>query len=340
VQDVGVGSHADGTAAWYARAAAELAETSELQVGWARGIAADPEVLALIDELPREHRQPSLIFSAMRLLDVAARPWDEVRSTVIARWPRIAAVARARRTQTNEVGRCAPLLAALDRIAGPVALLELGASAGLCLGVDRYSYRFDDEPALGRGEPLLRCATSGAGRAPRRMPEVVWRAGIDLAPLDVRDPDDAAWLAALLPPDRPERLARLRAASATMAGDPPTLVPGDAAETLPALAATARAEAPDATLVVAALGTLVYLDPAARSAVPGLCRDLGARIITLEPLAALPAVRERLAGYTAPHPTAFVLALDEEPVAFTSAHGDRLSWLSPVRQPGAGEPAA
>ena len=108
-----------------------------------------PRLVALIDELPREHRQPSLIFSAMHLLDAPVRPWGEVRDWVVAAWPRIAAVARTRRTQTNEAGRCAPLLAALARIAGPVALIELGASAGLCLGVDRYSYRFDDAPLLG-----------------------------------------------------------------------------------------------------------------------------------------------------------------------------------------------
>jgi hypothetical protein len=329
-----VGTEAGGTAAWYARAAEELAETSAVQVGWARGIAADPEVVALIDELPREHRQPSLIFSAMHLLDAPARPWGEVREWVVAAWPRIAAVARTRRTQTNEAGRCAPLLAALDRIAGPVALIELGASAGLCLGVDRYAYRFDDAPRLGEGEPELQCTTSGSGRVPERLPEIVWRAGVDLAPLDVRDPEDAAWLGALLPPDRPDRLARLRAASATLAADPPLIVAGDALAELPALAAAAPA---GATLVVAALGTLVYLDPAARAAVPGLCRDLAARIITLEPVAALPTVRERLAGTTAPEPTPFVLALDEEPIAYSSAHGERLSWISPVRQPGAGD---
>lgn len=311
----------------------ELAQTSELQVDWARGIAADDAVLALIDELPREHRQPSLIFSAMHLRDVAPAPWSEVRDWVVAEWPRIAVIARERRTQTNEVGRCAPLLAALSRIPGPIALLELGASAGLCLGADRYSYRFDDGPIVGDGEPLLTCATTGIGVAPTALPEIVWRAGIDLAPLDVTEPDDRDWLAALLPPDRPERLARLRAASARLEEDPPHLVAGDAVAGLPGLAA----QAPEGvTLVVIALGTLIYLDPAAREAVPRLCRELGARLVTLEPVAALSEVRETLAHMTAPEPTPFVLALDQVPLAYASAHGDRLSWMSPVRQPGSG----
>lgn len=332
-----MGSDPNGTAAWYARAAVELAQTSELQVEWARGIAADPDVLALIDELPREHRQPSLVFSVARWLGAPAAPWPEWREWLVASWPRLEAAARGRRTQTNEVGRCAPLLAALDRIPGPLALIELGASAGLCLGVDRYSYRFDDGPVLGDGDPLLLCTTSGAGAAPGRLPEVVWRRGVDLAPLSLHDPDDISWLEALLPPDRPERLARLRAASARLADDPPLVVAGDAREALPGLAAAAPA---GATLVVLSLGTLVYLPPAARTEVLRLSAELGARLVTLEPASALPEVQARLGGLTAPDPTPFVLALDGEPIAYTSAHGNRVSWLSPVGQPDAGAPAS
>lgn len=324
---------ASGTADWYRRAAVELAETSEVQVAWARGVAGDDAVVALLDELPREHRQPSLLFSVMHLLDAPEAPWSEVRDWLVAEWPRVAAVARERRTQTNEVGRCAPLLAALDRIPGPLALIELGASAGLCLGVDRYAYRFDDEPMIGHGEPVLLCATSGEGRAPTALPDIVWRCGVDLAPLALDDAGDVAWLEALLPPDRPERLARLRAASARLAEDPPHLVAGDALDALPALAAAAPS---GASLVVLALGTLVYLDPAARLEVLRLCGEFGARIVTLEPVAALPPVRDALTGLSTPEPSPFVLALDAVPLAYVSAHGDRLSWLSAVGQPGHG----
>lgn len=322
---------ADGTSAWYGRAAVELTRTSELQVEWARGIAADAEVVALIEELPREHRQPSLIFSVARRLGAPAAPWAELRPWLIAEWPRIAADARERRTQTNEVGRCAPLLVALDRIPGPIALIELGASAGLCLGVDRYAYRFDDEPQLGDGRPVLTCATTGTGASPRALPDVVWRRGVDLQPLALDDPEDAGWLEALLPPDRPERLERLRAAMHTLAGDQPEVVAGDALEALPALAAAAPA---GATLVVASLGTLVYLPPVDRMRIIGRSADLGARLVTLEPASALPDFAARIEGLHAPEPTPFLLALDGIPIAFSSAHGERLSWLTPVGQPG------
>jgi hypothetical protein len=87
---------------------------------------------------------------------------------------------------------------------------------------------------------------------------------------------------------------------------------------------------------VIALGTLVYLPPADRDAVVRVAAELGARLVTLEPATALPEVAARLGDLTAPEPTGFVLALDSEPIAFTSAHGDRLSWLTPVGQPDAG----
>jgi hypothetical protein len=92
----------------------------------------------------------------------------------------------------------------------------------------------------------------------------------------------------------------------------------------------------DVTTVVIALGTLVYLPPAARVEILRRTGELGTRLVTLEPVSALPAVAERLDGLGAPGPTPFVLALDGVPLAYASAHGDRLSWLTAVRQPDAG----
>jgi hypothetical protein len=321
----------DSTAAWYIRAAVELSATSRLQVEWALGIAADPAVLALIDELPRERRQPSLVFSAAAFCGAEVARYAEFRVWLIENWPNVAAVARTRRTQTNEAGRCVPLIAALDRIPGRIALLELGASAGLCLLPDRYSYSFDDLPRLGTGGPLLTCRTSGQGTPPASLPDIVWRRGIDLAPLSVDDADDRRWLEALLPLDRPDRRERLRDALDAARSDAPQVVAGDLLDELESCAADAPR---DATLVVAALGTLVYLPAERRAQVLPAIRRLGVRAVTFEGAAALPEVTGRLHDLAAPEPTPFLLALDGEPLAYGSAHGDRLSWLSPAGLPG------
>src|SRR6185369_611590 len=82
---------------------------------------------------------------------------------------------------------------------------------------------------------------------PSRLPDVAWRAGLDLNPLDVTEPADVAWLEALIWPEHTHRRARLRAAAAVAAAEPPLLVRGDVLDDLPALAARAPV---DATLVV------------------------------------------------------------------------------------------
>lgn len=329
-------SDGSATADWYDRATRDLAGHSALHVAWATGVRDDPEVLAVLDRLPRERRQPSLVFSVATLLGAPIGGYPGFREWLLAHADRLVAEASRRRTQTNEVGRCAPLVAALASIAEPIALLEVGASAGLCLLPDRYRYRFSAAAAegvapggdgaavdLGDGDPLVECVVSGVGATPRRLPDIVWRRGLDLDPLHPET--DAAWLEALIPADRPDRRARLRAALATARSDPPEVVGGDALAGLDAALAGAPA---DAELVVASLGTLVYLAPEARAAFPDAVRDRGARLVALEGRGVLPRVAERRARLDCPDPTGFVLSLDEEPIADVAPHGDRMSWLS------------
>lgn len=308
------------TADWYDRATRDLAEHSALHAAWAAGIAADPEVVALLDRLPRERRQPSLIFSVATWLGARASDYSGFRTWLVENWPAVEAAARERRTQTNEVGRCAPLVAALARIPGPLALLEVGAAAGLCLIPEHYAYRFGDSGVLGDGSPAIACAVDDLALVPTTLPDIRWRLGLDIAPLSAADVRDAAWLEALVPLDRPDRRERLRAALATARIDPPRVIAGDALDGL----AAAAAEAPRGlTLVVVSLGTLVYLPPAARAAFPDAVAALGARLVTLE--------QAGIADDARPGPGGFVLALDGSAIARVSPHGDRLSAL---RNPG------
>ncbi|SBT41535.1 hypothetical protein (DUF2332) [Micromonospora auratinigra] len=285
----------------------------------ALAIADDPEVLALLETVPVAKRQPNLLFGVLRLLGGPVHDPAACHDFTVANWPGVAAQLRTRATQTNEAGRCALLLPALATLPQPLALLEVGAAAGLGLYPDRYTYRYGPY-RLGAGGPVLDCALSGAA-APTRLPDVVWRAGLDLNPLDVTDPADLAWLAALVWPEQRHRRERLLAAAAVAAADPPRLVPGDLVDDLPALAAQAPS---DATLVVFHTSVLYQVPAARREAFTALVRDLPGHWISVEtpevlPYAGLPAAPdERLHN---------VLARDGVPLAWTRGHGEAMAWF-------------
>lgn len=282
-------------------------------------VAADDELLARLGTLPPAKRQPNLLFGVVRLLGGPAEDAAAFREYALARWPEVEAEMRVRSTQTNEPGRCALLMPVLAALPQPLALLEAGTSAGLCLYPDRYAYRYGDQ-VVGTGEPVLECAATGL-TPPERLPEVVWRAGLDLNPLDVTDPADVAWLDALIWPEHAHRRARLRAAAAVAAADPPLLVRGDLVEDLPALAARAPS---GATLVVFHTSVLWYVPAPRRAAFTEVVRGLPGHWVAGEAPGTLP-------YGTLPEPPdeTFhnVLALDGTPLAWTRPHGQAMTWF-------------
>lgn len=235
---------------------------------------------------------------------------------------------RIRATQTNEPRRCATLLPALALIDGPIALIEVGASAGLTLLPEHYSYAWGEhrlDPAAGPSTVLLECEVTGDPPLPARMPEIVWRAGLDLNPLDVTAPDDRHWLETLIWPEQTARLERVRAAIAIAERERPRVVRGDAVDDLPALAA----EAPTGvTLVIVTSAAIVYLMPEPRARLIEWLRASPARWVSNEGAGIVPRVQEALAGHPPRRPGGFALALDERPLAYAGAHGQTLDWLS------------
>ena len=285
----------------------------------ALAVSRDEGLLRLLGALPPAAQQPNLLFAVVRLL---GGPVDEpaaFREFAAANWPTVEALVRTRSTQTNEAGRCALLLPVLAALRQPLALLEVGASAGLCLFPDRYSYRYGDH-ALGAAGPVLDCAAAGL-MPPARLPDVRWRAGLDLNPLDVTAPADLAWLEALIWPEHAHRRARLRAAAAIAAADPPRLVRGDLVDDLPALATQAP---PDATLVVFHTSVLYQVPAARRAAFVRLVRGLPGHWIAVEAPDVL-----RHPGLPPPPDGRLhnVLALDGRPLAWTRGHGEAMAWL-------------
>lgn len=254
------------------------------------GAATDDEVAGLLTAARPGQARPVLLLAALHELVLrrpdlpAARwypsvtggvvpegdPWPDVRRTARAHAEDLRAVIGSRSTQTNEVNRVvhlAPLLAqaAADVPDSPVALVEVGASAGLLLGLDRYRIEVtpsgadrtgsgDEGSRRGGGAPVVLgdptspvvCAgvqRDGASMAGLRLPPVVARVGLDRSPVPLDDADEVRWLEACLWPDVPGRLERFRAAVALLRADPPSLVAGDMVDDLEAVAHSVRAVA-------------------------------------------------------------------------------------------------
>lgn len=283
-------------------------------------IAGDEEILALLETVPEPKRQPNLLLGVVRLLGGPVADPAAFHDFTVSNWPAIAAGLHARATQTNEAGRCALLLPVLATLPQPLALLEVGAAAGLNLYPDRYVYRYGDH-VVGSDGPVLDCALTGTA-PPARRPEVAWRAGLDLNPLDVTEPADVAWLEALIWPEHHHRRDRLRAAAAIAAADPPELIRGDLVDDLPGLAAQAP---PDATLVVFHTSVLYQVPAVRRAAFIDLVRGLPGHWIAVEAPDVLPFEGLPPAPDQALHN---VLALDGTPLAWTRGHGQAMAWFA------------
>ena len=307
----------------------EARSRSPLYEKLALAVSADRRILEFLAALPPEKRQPNLLLAAVRYLHGTLATAEELGRLIEEDRDRVAGVMHARRTQTNEPARCATLLPALARLPQPLALIEVGAAAGLCLLPDHYEYDYGNGrrvPAgirVGASPPRFRCRVTGPAPIPAASLDVVWRAGLDIHPVDVTDDDEVAWLEALVWPGEGRRLEHLRAALDVARRASPTVYRGDLVEDLPGLLDRAPS---DVTVVVFHTAVLPYVFRETRAAFARLARDRFPVWIAnegprLQPEAARQ-VRE-----PAPESGEFLLAIDEEPVAWTDPHGAAIEWI-------------
>jgi hypothetical protein len=216
-------------------------------------------------------RAPDAAFGG-HLADFLAREHAAVRERIATRT-----------TQTNEIGRCAvlwPLLRAECERRGRtrIALLDVGTSAGLNLGVDCWRYRYVDaasgailatEPPVAPDEvPGITCRVLAGAPLPMAgggaAPELVERLGIDVAPVDVADEAAVRWLRACVWPNDAARGARFEAAVRhARAQRWPVRACEDA---IAAVEKWLRALPGEVLPVVFNSWVLAYFDPAARQA--------------------------------------------------------------------------
>ena len=315
-------------AAYHRFAENEARGRAQLYELLAHRIAGDAALLSLLVALPPPRRQPNLFLAAVR--HVAGKPlaWPAFRGTALARWNEVSAVMLCRSTQTNEPGRCATLLPILAGLPQPLALIEVGASAGLCLLPDRYAYAYGEHVARGdhaaTDAPVFRCQANSATPLPSAVPTIAWRAGLDINPLDVSDAEQMAWLETLVWPEQTDRAEHLRAAIRIARTNPPRIVRGDLRNDLTTLVA----EAPkDATLVIFHTAVLAYLpDAAERDAFAASVCRLCDYWISNETPRALPGIEARTPARIPPD--RFLLAVNGEPVAISDPHGATLDWIA------------
>ncbi|NGN92382.1 DUF2332 domain-containing protein [Nocardioides sp. KC13] len=304
--------------------------TSPCYHAWASAVADDAEVLRVLSDLPTLKQQANLVFAAARWHGLEPGPYDGLRAMLLGpEWPAVRATILARRTQTNEVARLTALVAALGMLDDrPLALVELGASAGLCLYPDRYDYLWDGAGELrGSGGPSLRIPALGPVPVPAARPQITARVGIDLNPLDVTDEDDMGWLLTLIWPGHDERRDRLAAAIEVTRADPPHLLAGDMLDRLDE--ALEIAAASGGTPVVHHSASAAYLDEHDRVELEHRMRTLvtagRCHWISLEGPRVIPSLATGASNPPDPDHH-FRLAVDGRGVGWFQGHGAALRW--------------
>lgn len=310
-------------------AAVEADGRSPRYAEWARGVAADPALCAAIAGLEPAKRQPNLLFAAARFEGVPIAPWADVRDMIAGAWAPIRATMQARMTQTNEARRMATMLPAIAHLRGPIALVEVGASAGLCLYPDRWRYRFGAGKYVGDAAlPLLETQASPSTPLPERPPSVAWRSGIDLNPLDPADSDTKAWLEALIWPDATggvdgARVDRVRTAIAIARRERGLVRRGDLTTDTRGLVEEAAQHAP--TVVVWHSAVLAYVPAYERASFADLMGELPVTWVANEGATLEIGPPAPWAG-----PGDFVLRRDAQPVAITDPHGASVTWIDDI----------
>jgi len=321
-------------------------------------VADEREVLELVHGAPPAAHMPPVLLAAVHFLllegfehplaDVYAGRSDADPAPLFldvcrARRDDVVALLARRHTQTNECGRSAVIGPGLTWLASqfdaPLALVDVGTSAGLNLLCDRYRLDYAAHGTTGPTDAAvtIRCRVVG-GDPPIApcLPPLASRVGIDRAPVDLSDPDDTRWLLACVWPDT-GRLDRTAASIGLAQEHPPPVVAGDANEVLPGV----LGDLPDGAVpVVLTTWALAYLSVEERRR---FCDVLATASLT-QPIAWLsaegPGVVDAFAAVTPPAHRTMADVLGSlifesgrgraQPLGFVHPHGGWIDWRAPA----------
>ncbi|MEW9181002.1 DUF2332 domain-containing protein [Bacillus mycoides] len=153
--------------------------------------------------------------------------------------------------QTNEVRRCAYLYPSFcyifNKVNKPLALIEIGTSAGLQLFWDQYRYSYGTEEMYGNRQSNVHLQSEIKGEKKpsflKQSPPVMERIGLDLHVNNLNDEEDYLWLRALIWPEHKERLELFDQAATLVKEKSVQLIEGDGVALLPAIANQIREDA-------------------------------------------------------------------------------------------------
>jgi len=274
--------------------------TSPLYRALSRTVAASDQLLGLAAR-GRPGQYPTfLFFGAVHLLllrgadhplaryypsvtGTQVRPADEAGPALVSFGIKfeteLAGIISTRLVQTSHVQRALALRLGPSLIApavtGPVHLIEVGPGAGLNLRFDRYGYRIAGRSYGDPASPVqLAADVHGAAPLPDLdvLPPIASVQGVDLHPVNARDPAEREWLEALVWPENHAQRALLTSALEVVAADPPRIRAGDAIDVLP----TVGRELPAGSArVVFHVATRLHVPRYRRGAFDAAIRSLG-----------------------------------------------------------------
>ena len=218
-------------------------------------ISKDDKLLAICSNAGKGQPIPNLLFGAVHYLLLRGKehPLKEFYPSIVSN-PKsfkdsfaffkdfcliyrdeIESILKTRLVQTNEVRRCAylyPVFCTIfEKVKKPLALIEIGTSAGLQLLWDKYSYSYGQNHIYGNNESKLHITAEIKGdKIPilhTTPPPVSTRIGIDLNTVDLNGEDERLWLKSLIWPEHKERLKMFEAAASVAKEFPVGLFDGD-----------------------------------------------------------------------------------------------------------------
>ncbi|RLL48337.1 DUF2332 domain-containing protein [Oceanobacillus piezotolerans] len=224
-------------------------------------IASDNHLLAICSKARKGQPVPNLLFAAIHYLLLKgkehslreyypsivphAKSYKEsfqfFKDFCLTYQIEVESILKTKLVQTNEVRRCAylyPVFCTIYEMAKkPLALIEIGTSAGLQLLWDKYSYSYGTNIIYGNKNSKLHLSTEVKGANTPILhlmpPPISTRIGLDINTVDLNDEEEELWLKALIWTEHTDRMLMFEEAANYMKKASVRLVDGDGISLLP-----------------------------------------------------------------------------------------------------------